>query len=155
MWPVSVSRGGSVAAFTHRSDRLFMSPPGVRSRALAAQRAWIRALNYMLAIFGVLMMLWDFFTYVQYTQEVYHFSWEHTPTRNESSGSAHPRGLSRLSTAMMETHLTFTNVDLPSIARVDDPSCVQSDGVESATSLPTGLRYINLDKGRCKSTVLA
>lgn len=154
--PVSTSRGilsDSIGIIAHSERR--MAP---HTCARCARRAYrsgtLRALNYMLAILGVLMMSWDFFAYTQWSQEEYHRDWPHAPTDISASQPQriHPYK------PMIKIYRADEHMDSPSISFADES--LHSNGVQSETeeyhsNRNSALQYTILAKGRYATSIFS
>lgn len=124
-------------------------PATPRSARRACVGGTLRALNYMLAISGVIVMTWDFFTYIQWSEERYQAGWI-APTAAPAASRALIHELAP------DIELDVTGIH-PEVFLSRDDDSLQADGDRAATDAltdsnrqPTNreLQYIKLDEGR-------
>ena len=129
-----------------------------RSARRACLRGTLRALNYMLAISGVIVMSCDFFTYIRWSEEAQQAGWI-APTGTAAAGSGPQQARVHPHAPDIELHAENTQSYFV-VSRAAES--LQSDGHGAATDAPHSnrqptdreLQYINLDKGRCAAIVL-
>lgn len=158
MQPICASRdvlNDDLGAFT-QTERGPMTP---RTRARVQRRVCLRgtlrALNYILVIYGALMVSWDFFTYIQWSQAMYRADEAGAPT-----GSAlQKQPVQQASRAFALDRSDSESHNVYSIISVDDDWLQQSGarGAETGwirSNQQTALQYAKLGKERCEIITL-
>jgi hypothetical protein len=146
----------SIGVFSHAEPGPLVLRRRQRYARRICLRGTLRALNYILALYSVLMLSWDFFTYLQWNEAMSHERWPNAPTGSTALEPTQRRA----SASFVEIDRTDEEIDVSMMSRPED--FLQSDEELAETELSKGnersqtaLQYFTLDQDGYDTNILA